>query len=39
MRGDFSPGKDEEERGLAPAADEDAVGRKINRKDVYFLVE
>jgi hypothetical protein len=38
LRGNFSPGKDEEESGLAPADDEDAAGRKINRKDVYFLV-
>lgn len=38
MRGDFSPGKDKEESGLAPADNEDDAGRKINRKDVYFLV-
>ena len=35
MRGDFSPGKDKEESGLAPA--EDAAEREINRKDVSFL--
>ena len=38
MRGDFSPCKDEEKSGLTPADDKDAAGRKINRKDVYFLV-
>ncbi len=38
MRGNFSSGKDKEESGLAPADDEDAAGRKINRKDVYLLV-
>jgi hypothetical protein len=32
------PGKDKEEFELAPADGEDAAGRKINCKDVYFLV-
>ncbi len=38
MRGNFLPCKAEEESGLAPADDENAAGRKINRKDVCFLV-
>ena len=32
------PCKAEEESGLAPADDENAAGRKISRKDIYFLM-
>jgi DNA replication protein DnaC len=38
LRGNFSSCKAEEESGLPPADDENAAGRKINRKDVYSLV-
>jgi hypothetical protein len=38
LREDFSPGKNEEESGLAPADDEDTAGRKISRKDVCSFV-
>ena len=30
--------KAEEESGLSPADDENAAGRKINRKDICFLM-
>jgi len=38
LRGNFSACKAEEEGGLTPADDENAAGRKMTRKDVYFLV-
>jgi len=38
LRGNFLPCKAEEESGLAPADDENAAGRKISRKDIYFLM-
>ena len=38
MQENFLPCKAEEESGLAPADDENAAGRKISRKDIYFLM-
>ncbi|MDD4546965.1 MAG: hypothetical protein PHR24_06695 [Oscillospiraceae bacterium] len=39
MRGCFSSCKAEEESGLTPADDNNAVWRKTDRKDVLILLE
>jgi hypothetical protein len=39
LSGNLSACKVEEEIGLTPADDENAVWRKINRKDICFLME